>query len=164
MRTMLLCVACLVLAAPAWAADDKKDEKLPKAVADAVAAKFPKSEVQKWTKETEDGKTVYDVEFKLGGVKHEADVFEDGTIESWEKEIAVKDLPEKVAKAVDKKYPKATVTEAMQITEIKDKKEVPGGYEVTLTTADKREVELTVDADGKITEDSTEKKPEEKKE
>ena len=46
----------------------------------------------------------------------------------------------------------------MEITEFKDKKEVHGGYEIVLSTADKKNVELTVAKDGKIVEDSTEKK------
>ena len=37
------------------------------------------------------------------------------------------------------------------------------GYEIELTTADKKEVEVTVAPDGKILEDSGEKKEEKKK-
>ena len=160
-------VALAGLLAVASAADDKKEKpdtsKVPKAVMATLTAKFPKAEITKVTEETEDGKKVFDIEFTLGGVHQEADIAEDGTLMSFEKEVAVKDLPAAVTKAVDKKYPKSTVKQAMQVTEVKDKKEVPGGFEVTLETADKKEVELTVDADGKILEDSTEKKPEEKK-
>jgi len=157
-----------LLAVGTLAADDKKDKpdtaKIPKAVMDALKAKFPKAEITKWTEETEEGKKVYDIEFTMGDVKHEADLFEDGTLHNWEKEIAVKDLPDAVKKAADKKYPKATVKEAMQVTGVKDKKEALDGYEVLLVTADKKEVELMIDPEGKILEDSTEKKEEKKPE
>ncbi len=164
--TPLVTAVLAALLAAAAPAEDKKEKpdttKIPKAVMTTLTTRFPKAEIVKWTEETEDGKKVYDIEFKMGDVAHEADIFEDGTIHNWEKEVAVKDLPAAVTKAVDGKYPKATIKQAMQITEVKDKKEVAGGFEVTLVTADKKEVELTVAGDGKILEDSTDKKDEKK--
>jgi hypothetical protein len=148
-------LAGLLLAAPAARARDKDKldlDKIPKKVRDALKAKFPKAEIHKWTREKEAGKVVYDIEFKQEGRKFEADIFEDGTIHNWEKEIAAKDLPDAVKKAVGKKYPRATLKEVMQITEVKGKKEVLGGYEIVLETADKKEVEVTVGPDGKILE------------
>jgi hypothetical protein len=144
--------------------DKKKDkkEKLPQKVMDALKAKFPKAVIKKWDKEKEGDDVVYDVEFEVGGVKYEADIKEDGTILEYEKEIAIKDLPKAVTEAIEKKYPKSKLEEAMEITKIKDKKESPGGYEVTLETKDKKKVEVTVSAEGKILEDSSEKKEEKK--
>jgi uncharacterized membrane protein YkoI len=159
----LVAVLGLFPAAPVAVAQEKKDE-IPKAVMDALKAKFPKPEITKWTKEKEGDKVVYDIEFTQDGRKCEADIFEDGTIHNFEKAIAAKDLPKPVTEAVEKKYPKATMKEIMEITEVKDKKEMLEGYEIVLETADKKEVEVTVAPDGKILEDSTdEKKKEEKK-
>lgn len=138
-------------------ADDKKDE-IPKKVMDALKAKFPKAEITKWTKEKEGDKVVYDIEFKQGKQKFEADIFEDGTIHNWEKEIEAKDLPKAVVEAVEKKYPKATLKEVMEIMDVKDNKDVLHGYEIVLETADKKEVEVTVAPDGKILEDSSDEK------
>ena len=155
--------AGLVLAVAASQAEDKVDpDKIPKAVMDSLKAKFPKPEITKCTKEKEGGAVVYDIEFKQDGRKCEADIKEDGTMLNFEKEIALKDLPEAVTKAVEKKYPKSTLKEAMEVTEIKDKKEVMDGYEITLETADKKSVEVVVSPDGKIKEDSGEKKEEKK--
>ena len=170
----LSCVAggvlsALLLLVSVAHAQDKKDkdkldlDKIPKKVMDTLKAKFPKAEIHKWTMEKEGDKVVYDIEFKQEGRKFEADIFEDGTIHNWEKEIAAKDLPDAVKKAVDKKYPKSTIKEVMEITDVKDKKEMLEGYEIILDTADKKEVELTVAPDGKILEDSTDAKKEEKK-
>src|SRR5262245_62003135 len=153
-----------VLAAGFRADDKPKDlDKIPKAVMDGLKAKFPKPEITKWTKETENGKVVYDIEFKQDGRKAEADIAEDGTIQNFEKEFDAKDLPRAVTAAVEKKYPKSKMKEVMEITEIKDRKEVHGGFEIVLETADKKSVEVTVSRDGKILEDTGEKKEEKKK-
>ena len=94
----------LVLAGSAARAEDEKDklglDKIPKAVMDALKEKFPRAKIHKWTKEKEGDAEVYDIEFKQDGRKFEADIKEDGTIVNWEKEIAVKDLPAAVLKAV----------------------------------------------------------------
>src|SRR5262245_8087106 len=152
-------LAVLVVLAPVARAEDKaKDvDKVPKKVMDALKAKFPKAKIHKWTKEKEGDAVVYDIEFKVGDRKHEADIKEDGTIVNYESEIAAKDLPAAVKKTVEKRYPKARLKEVMEINEIKDKKESHGGYEIVLETADK-EVEITVARDGKVLEDSGEKK------
>ncbi len=137
---------------------DLELDKIPKLVMDALKAKFPKAEIHKWTKEKEGDIVVYDIEFKQEGRKFEADIKEDGTIHNWEKEIADKDLPETVEKAVEKKYLKSTIKEIMEITLVKDGKDALEGYEIVLETSDKKEVEVTVAPDGKILEDSGEKK------
>lgn len=145
------------------AADEPKDlDKIPKPVMDTLKAKFPKAKIDKWSQEKEDGKVVYDIEFKVDGKKMEADIAVDGTLLNYEKEINVKDLPRAVVEAVEKKYPHNTIKQVMEVTEIKDKKEVHGGFEIDLVTRDKKNVELTVAKDGKILEDSTEKKEEKK--
>src|SRR5215207_9951339 len=70
-------VAALALAVVAQA-DDQKDkpdlDKIPKKVMDALKARFPKAEIHKWTKEKEGDKDVYDIEFKQGARKFEADI------------------------------------------------------------------------------------------
>lgn len=156
--TALICVG-LFVSLPALRAEDKLDlDKIPKIVMDALKARFPKAEIQKWTKEKEGDKVVYDIEFKQGVQKFEADIFESGTIHNWEKEIAAKDLPNAVKQTVDKKYPKATLKEIMEITEVKDRKESLEGYEIVLETTDKQEVEITVAPDGKVLEEPGKKK------
>jgi len=157
-------LALTVLMAPGARAQDKlKLDEIPKKVMDALKARFPKAEIHKWTKEKEGADVVYDIEFKENGRKCEADIKEDGTYINFEREIAAKDLPKAVVEAVEKKYPKATMKEVMEITEVKGKDEKLEGYEITLETADKKSVEVTVAPDGKILEDSTEEKKKEDK-
>jgi hypothetical protein len=159
---LTVALAAFVLAVPAARAEDKKDE-IPKKVMDTLKAKFPKAEIRKWTKEKENDKVIYDIEFKQGTQNFEADIFEDGSIQNWEKAIEAKDLPKAVRDAVDKKYPKATLKEVMEVNEVKDGKDKLEGYEIVLETADKKEVEVMVAPDGKILEDSSDEKKDEKK-
>jgi uncharacterized membrane protein YkoI len=143
-----------LLAVVAWADDKEKDKKIaldkaPKAVQEAIKARFPKGEVTSIEKETEDGKTVYDVELKQDGKKYEMDILADGTVIEIEKEIEAKKLPEAVTKAIEDKYPKATIKEVMEVYKVKDKEEKLTEYEVTLETGDKKTVEVKVSLDGK---------------
>jgi uncharacterized membrane protein YkoI len=168
-RTMGWCavvaVAGLIALGAAAVADDKAEklspDKLPKAVADAIKARFPDGKVTSAEKETEDGKVVYDIELTVGGVKYEADIHEDGTIVEVEKEI--KDVPAVVAKAIEGKHPKAKVVEVMERSTVKDKKETPADYEVTIEDGGKKS-EVIVSLDGKsVKTEAEEKKEKEKK-
>src|SRR5262249_17445387 len=118
--------------------------------------------IHKWTKEKEGNDVVYDIEFKQAGRKFEADIKEDGTIIEYEKAIAAKDLPKAVTESVEKKYPRSTLKEIMEITHVKDKKERLHGYESVRERAAKKDGEVTVAPDGKILEDSGEKKADKK--
>jgi len=158
-------LAGLLLAVPAARAQDKDKpgpEKIPKKVMDALTAKFPKAEIQKWTKEKEGDAVVYDIELTQAGRKFEADIKEDGTIQNWEKEITAKDLPKEIKKAVRKRYRGSTFKEMMAVTAVKDGKDALEGYEIVLETADKKAVEVTVAPDGKILEDSGAQKEQKK--
>lgn len=134
---------------------DAKDlSQVPKAVMDALKAKFTGATIEKWSKETENGKVIYDFEFKHNGRKTEADIAEDGTIQNFEREFDAKNLPKAVSDTVQKKYPGATMKEVLEITEIEDGKEVHGGFEIVVQTADGKTAEMTVAKDGKVLEES----------
>jgi uncharacterized membrane protein YkoI len=125
---------------------------VPYKVMNALKAKFPEAAIQKCTKEKEHGAVVYDIEFIQNGQKREVDVNDDGTIENWEQAAAIKDLPAAVLASVEKAYPGCTITEAMQTMLVKDGKDQPEGFEVTVTKADKKRAEITVAPDGKVLE------------
>jgi hypothetical protein len=144
------------VAMSASAQDKRKadQDKIPGKVMEALKARFPSPEIHQWTSEKEKNIVLYDIEFKQRGRKFEADISEDGTIQNWEKEIAVRDLPAVVRKAVDATYRKATIKEVMALTDVKDGKDVPAGYEIVLETAGRKEVEITVAPDGRVLENS----------
>ena len=156
---------CLLIGTAAARADEEKVplDKIPKAVMDSLLAKFPKAKIDKCTKAKEGDDVVYDIEFKEGDRKCEADITEKGTYINFEKAIAAKDLPKAVKEAIEKKYPKATMKEIMEETEVKGKDEKISAYEVVLETADKKDVEVRVSPEGKILEDTGAEKPKEKK-
>ena len=151
-RQGLLVVAGLVLIAAAAQGDDKAEkvplDKVPKAVMDAIKGRFPGADISSVEKEKENGKIVYDVELKHQGRKYEMDIQEDGTIVEIEKEVPAKDVPA-ITKAVEAKYPKATIQEIMEVNKVKGKQETPDHYEVTLVTAAKKKLEVVVSLDGK---------------
>lgn len=127
--------------------------EIPQAIFDALKARFPLAEVDKWTKEKEGDTVIYDIEFKQQGQKFEADIKEDGTFFNWEKAIAAGDLPEAVRLASEKTYPNAVLKEIMMITAVVDGKDTLEGYEIVLQTAAGEEVEITVAPDGTVKED-----------
>ena len=136
-------------------------EKIPKAVMDALLAKFPKAEIDKCTTDKEGADIVYDIEFKQEGRKCEADIKENGIYINYEKAIEAKELPRAVGEAIEKRYPESTRKEIMEETEVKGKDEEISAYEVVLETASKKEVEVRLSPKGEILEDTGAKKPEE---
>lgn len=144
-------------------ADDKAEklspDKLPRAVADAVKTRFPDGKITSAEKEAEGGKVVYDIELTSGGIKYEMDMLGDGTIVEIEKEI--KEVPAAVAKAIQGKYPKAKIVEVMERSKVKDKKETPTDYEVTIEDGGKKH-EVIVSLDGKSVKTEAEEKSEKK--
>lgn len=134
-------------------------DKIPRVVMDALLARFPKATIDKSTKAKEGDDVVYDLEFTQEGRKGEADITEKGAYINYERAIAAKDLPKAVRDAVEKRYPKATLKEIMEETEVKERNERLAAYEIVLVTADKKEVEVKVSPEGMILEDTGAEKP-----
>jgi uncharacterized membrane protein YkoI len=160
-KRWLVMVAVLGLVAGLGRADEEKVplSKLPKKVVDAVKAKYPDAKLVKAEKEKEDNETVYEVAIENDGQKLEVHVKPDGTITEVERVIAIKDLPAKVAKAIEKKYPKASLKLAEEVT-----KGTKVYYEVVLETADNKKFEIVLSPSGKIEKTESKDKKKEKKE
>jgi uncharacterized membrane protein YkoI len=149
MRAMLSLTLTLATALPAAAGEQKVPlEKLPKAVKAAFAKHFPGATADKASSEKENGKTVYEIAFTFKGAKTDATFEGDGTLVDVEKEVAAKDLPRRVAAALEAKYPKATYKKAEEISKGDGK---PTAYEVLLVTAGGTKLEVKLDPSGKIT-------------
>jgi hypothetical protein len=145
---------------PAWADEEEKVplDKLPKAVTEAVKKRFPDATLVSAEKEIEDNKTVYEVAIKNKEQKIEVTATEDGTIVEVEKEIDAKDLPKAVTETLEKKYPKATIKKAEEIVKVKDGKDQPAYYEMLVITADKKKLEVSISAEGKVMEEEDKSK------
>jgi uncharacterized membrane protein YkoI len=168
--------------------DGKEDEQeqkvsldqVPKAVTDAVKAKFPKGELKGAEMGKDDGVKFYEVGLKMDGKSVDVVCKTDGTILEIEKEVAIADLPKAVTNAINGKYPNAKLKEAEEVTEFavadeetrkedaKNKKQEGGKqaadddddeaegdelvYEVEITTAGGKSLEVEVTPAGKILE------------
>jgi uncharacterized membrane protein YkoI len=153
-------VFVLATAGMAARADDDKEEKVPldkvpKAVLEAVKAKFKGAELVSAQTEKEDGKTLYEINLKDKGQSVDVTVSPDGKIVSIERTIASKDLPRPVTQALNGKYPRADYKKVEEITE--DGKLT---YEVLLVTAEKKTIEVVLDRDGKIVKEEAKDKKE----
>ena len=151
-----LMVGLLAFAASARANDEKIPLKdLPKAVTNAIKARFPKAEMTAAEKATEKGKTTYEVEFKDGDKTMEATLTAAGKFEAIETEVALADLPKAVTDAVTAKYPKGTTKSAEWVIDFDDDKETTY-YEVIVSTGAKKNRELHISQAGKILSDDEE--------
>lgn len=154
MRSLLSLAALLTVSlfASARADEDKVPlDQLPKAVSQAVKKRFPKAELVDASKETEGGKTEYEVTIKNAGKKTDVTLTPDGTIVGMEKEIDVAELPQVVIDTVESKYKNAKYKKIEEIIKVKDGKESFESYEILLVTADKKTVELVVAVTAMIT-------------
>jgi hypothetical protein len=91
--------------------------ELPAAVKDAFKKSYPTATIRGTAKETEDGKTVYEVESVDKGEARDLMYNIDGSVISIEEEMNAADLPAPVTAALKKLYPKATITVAEKVTE-----------------------------------------------
>jgi hypothetical protein len=149
----------LMLFAFAAGADESKVElgDVPKAGVEAVKAMFPGATIAGAAKETDEGKTVFEVTLKQNGRNIDVTVGTDGKIQLIEREIAQKELPAAVKQTLETKYPKATYKIVEQVDAMKNGKPTLDFYEAQLVTAEKQTIEVQVAPDGKIKAEETKK-------
>ena len=154
-RGLGVCMAmALVWQAASVSAKEEKVplDKLPAAVKDAIKARFPGAKLGEANKETKKDETVYEVELKQKDQEYEVSITPEGKIIQVEREIDIQELPQAVVRAINKKYPRAELKEAEEVT----KGDKITSYEVEFVTSDKKELELNVDPSGKIIEEEFE--------
>ena len=89
--------------------------QLPAAVTAAFKKSYPDAVIKNSAKETEGGKTVYEVESVDKGMNRDLIYNPDGTVVEFEEQIKPADLPAPVAAALKQLYPKATITKAEKL-------------------------------------------------
>lgn len=136
-------------AAPSEESVDPK--KLPHGILEKAKKAFPDAEVVGAAREKDGDKTVYEVELKLKGLTIDIMFSDKGVMELVEKQIPLKGVPEAIAGAVSKKYPKSTLKLAEELYKVVEGKQTLDLYEVLLETADKAEVEVKLTPKGEIT-------------
>jgi hypothetical protein len=157
-------VGAVVLLANVRAGEDgekKVDLKdVPRAILDAVKARFPGAKLIGASTEKDGDKRVYEVELRFKGLHHDLTYEPGGKLLLIEREIAFKDLPRAVQRTLSRKYPKADYKLIEEVIKVKGDKETLEYYEAHLQTADKKTVEVEIGVDGKI---KSTAKPDEKK-
>jgi len=120
-------------------------DQLPKPVLDAVKAQQPGARMLAARKETRDGKTLYAVELENKGQKLQMTLQPDGTLVATSKEIAIRDLPAAVVRAVRTKYPRQGLDKAAE-----EKRGNTINYAVLLNTGTGTPYEVVLDPDGRV--------------
>lgn len=148
---VLAAVFACGLTSPARA--DEQDlaiKDVPKPVMDSAKAKFPGAVFTGASKETEDGKTVFEVSITHQNHKMDVTFNADGTMVLVETEVAGAEVPAVVSQAIKAKFPGAKVSLIESVKKGPQVKKDADYYEFHLTTADKKSVEAEVDSKGKI--------------
>ena len=94
--------------------------KLPPAIDKAFKEKWPNAVAKNISKESDAGKTVYEVESVDAGRRRDINFYADGTIILYEEELKASEVPAVVLEAVTKRYPKAKITLWERLYTIKD--------------------------------------------
>ena len=152
MRTAVLAAFTLAWVTCGTADAWPRADKIPANVMTTLTTRFPQARIDKWAREKEDGKEVYDIEFRQGDRKFEADIFADGAIHNWEQQISQADLPQAVVQTVNKRFPKGTLKEIMAVTDVTNGAERLEGYEIVVRRSMRKDVEMTIAPDGRILE------------
>jgi uncharacterized membrane protein YkoI len=160
-----LCVAALATALICGCASSSHgtggEEKMsldqaPQPVQASVQRLAGSNKVHSFTREMEDGQTVYEAEWKQDGSEHSAVVNGSGVVVEEETEINSSDLPPVVKDAVMRKYPNGKLGEAGSLKE--------GGrsaFEVEVKAGGEKH-ELKVSSTGEILSDKIEHEKAEK--
>jgi Putative beta-lactamase-inhibitor-like, PepSY-like len=138
-------------------------DQVPKAVMDSARAKFPGARIKEAAKETEDGKTEFELEMTHEGHNMDVSFKEDGTLVVVETRVAEKDLPDEVVQAAKDKYPHCKINLAESVKQGPEVKKKADYFELHLTSTDKKSYEVQISPKGKILKTEA-KKAEEKEE
>lgn len=119
-------------AAPAQKKAEDPAAALPTPILDAFKKAYPNAVIKNAAKETEGGKTVWEVESTDNGLARDLVYNPDGTVVDIEEEVPPASLPPAVTAALKAKFPKAAITKAEKKTTGKVLT-----YEMTITGAGK---------------------------
>jgi len=143
-------VLLLALAGVALAQEMAVDT-VPKPVLATVEARFPGIKVMGAAQEKDEaGNLIYEITLEDKGKNIDATLTPEGTLTLIEKEIARKDLPAVVAKALTAEFPKARYKIVEEVIAVQGKDEKLDYYEALLVNPEKQLRGVKVAVDGKI--------------
>ncbi len=119
-------------------------DQTPPAVQAAIRKSVGQNKLDSLVKETEDGKVVYEAEFKDQGVENSVKVSETGEVVELEQKIAISALPKAVSDAATKLYPDGKITKAEKVVEKR-----ATFFELAVETGGK-DLEIKIDEKGTV--------------
>ena len=142
-------ILCLGLAAGVLAQEKKIMKKdLPVPVLSSFQKAYPGATIKGLAREVEEGKTYFEIESVEGKVKRDLLYLADGTLVEIEETVGEADLPIPVKAAAAARYPKGKVVRAEKVTR--------GGavsFELRVRVG-KAQIEMSIDAAGKVLKES----------
>ena len=123
-------------------------KEVPAAVLKAFHKDHPKAKIRGYAKETEKGKTYFEIESMTGRSSLDMLYLADGTVVETEEGLTPSDLPSAVRDAVSAKYPDAKIPKAEKTT-----RGNAVTYELTVMSG-KTRIGMVVDPAGKIVKES----------
>ena len=150
--SLFIVVAALTAGAQSSREEEQsvKKKDVPKPVLEAFGRAYPKATVKGYSRETDEGKVVYEVESTEGRIHRDVLYTPEGAVVVVEESLPYKELPEAVRTAITKEYPQGKVSYCEKLM-----KSETTQYEVALKSG-KHKYEIVLNSDGTITE--TEKK------
>lgn len=145
--TVTLLAAMILVATMCFPQEQSlKKKDVPKAIMTAFKTSYPKATIKGYSKETDQGTVVYEVESVEGTTHRDITYTADGAVVSFEESLAYKDLPQPVRDALMKEYPKAKVSICEKVI-----KGSTTQFEL-LVKSGKQKLELVYNADGTLAE------------
>ncbi len=155
---IFVAIMSLLLTMPLLAEEAISTSELPSAVLKAFQAAYPNAEIKSAAREEEDGQVVYEIESLDGQQQRDILYTANGTVVEMEEALPFDRLPDAVQKAVKDKYPQAKVEKAEKLTKGNSVQ-----YEVALEASD-TDVEVLLDAQGKVVKSKTSEEQEDEDE
>ncbi len=141
--------ALLAMALRTWADEEEIPwSMVPKQVLDAVDKKFPGAQLIGATREKEGQEIHYNITLKHTKEDYEVCLTSTGEIVEIAEDIYPKEMPVAVHMTINKRYPRATIKDAAEITHLTDNHRI--SYWAEIHTTDSRIVEMTLEPNGKI--------------
>lgn len=114
--------------------------EIPESVKKSFVQKFPSAQDVRWDG---DATTHYEVEFVIDGKEKTAIFLVDGTFKEIETEIKLSELPKRVVKSIEKKFPLSKIVFALKV----QRRNNSDAYVVAVDTGIE-ELDITLDAMG----------------
>jgi uncharacterized membrane protein YkoI len=138
---IVMFTACAVLAAE----KKVKPEQLPSAVQSAVKEQTRNATLVGLSAETEKGKTLYEVETKVGNKTRDLLIDKTGAIVETEEEVDLDSVPPAAKAAIQKRSTGGTISKVEKVTA-----GTVTSYESTIKTKAGKTMEYAVNADGSV--------------